>query len=248
MTDTSNERAINLAEPLEAIVADADVIVHATVLRAEPDVAGDADRFGAQDAVVLVDEVLKGDLTPGEVNVAKPDSAYYLTARADAPAAGRHRGLFVLRAGPDGLSLFGYHGVHDDAHRPEFDRLLAGLPGDVAPPTDAEILELAARADAIVVGAAVASGPVDFRRGATEYTAAATVEVHDVLQGELAEAELPVIRGRAVFAIGARWGFPTDLPTIGVYFLDTTATPAVVLNPVDPFLYQPRAVAQVLAR
>lgn len=249
MSDASSEQAINLAEPLDQIVAEAELIVHGSVVSAEPAAAGgDAGEYPPQTAVVRVDEVLKGAAPVGDLEVAKPASAYYVTAEPAAASPGRHAGLFVLRAGADGTpELFGYQGVHDDRQRQEFDRLLAGLPQQVAPPSDADIRALAARADAVVVGPATADGPVDFRLGDTEYTAAARVDVQDVLQGDLAPGELQVIRGRNVFEVGGRWGFPTDIPNVGVYFLDLSSEPAVVLNPVDPFRYQARAVARALS-
>lgn len=240
----SDDGAVNLAEPLEQIVAEADLIVRGDVVAV--DVAVDSDgaddgagEFGPQTASVAVDTVLKGDARVGELTIVKPRSAYRLEV-------GRS-GVFVLQVTGDGApTLFGYHGVHDARRFPEFERVLAGLPRLVPPPTDEEIRALAARADAIVVGPAVADGPVDFALGEHEYTAAARIDVQDVIAGDVPLGELPVLRRVSVFEVGARWGFPTDAPNPGVYFLDTSTVPAAVLNPIDPFQYQARAVRRAL--
>lgn len=247
MTNDTDEQAINLAEPLEEIVSQAALIVRGAVLSADP-VAPIADgRYPPQTAVVRIDEVLKGSADSAELTIAKPDSAYYLTAdAADVEPDAELDGLFALGVTDGVPTLIGYHGVHDARQRPEFDRLLAGLPGDVPAPTEAEIRALAEQADAVVAGPAVAEGPIDFGHGDAEFTAAAVVDVQEVLAGEATLGKLHVIRGRNVFEVGARWGFPTDIPNIGVYFLDLSSEPAVVLNPIDPFRYQARAVSRAL--
>ena len=75
---------------------------------------------------------------------------------------------------------------------------------------------------------------------------AATVAVDKVVRGEVAR---PSSRSCASCSISAPgWGFPTDVPMFGVYFLDTSDSPAAVLDPVDPSLYQPRLVERVLDR
>jgi len=239
------DRAIDPAEPIDAIAEQAVTLVEGSVVAADPELSGEGP-FEAQSAVIAVRRVLKGDAAAGEITVAKPESGYFLTADPSDPSPqARTAGLFAL----DGEGhLVGYVGVYSAEAVPQFERVLAGLPADVPAPTTAQVGEWAAAADTVVIGWVDAVGqPVEFSYGPAQYAKSGTLHVDAVLAGELADAELAVVRGPSVFEVGAKWGFRTDNSfASGVFFLDTSSSPAVVLNGAAPWQVSERAARQAL--
>lgn len=117
----------------------------------------------------------------------------------------------------------------------EIERVLAGLPRIDDPPRSDQIRELASQADAVFYG------DVTSKDGTT-----GRAVVLKVIQGEL-PGEIDVIAPPEDDQPGGPWRFPTGQPTSGVMFVKKQGDAWAVLNPSDPYLYQPGDVGAALS-
>jgi hypothetical protein len=246
------DQATDPAEPITELVADADLIVTGTVLEVAPAIgATDAPAFARQTATIEVQSTLKGDVTPGKLAIAKPESSYFLADASDAPSDRKARsgGIFVLRNTGDTPTLFGYVGVHDHEFAAQwFARALAGLPATLPPPTRDQLAEWVTRADVIVFAAATGdAGSVETRTPRLDWAAAGTLEPIEVLKGELA-GPVEVTRGPQPALPGGTWAFPVQKERTGVFFLDTSSRPPTVINTAAPWDVATTQVKQLLRR
>lgn len=254
-TDTTTERpvsggdqATDPAEPIENLVADAELIVTGSVIDVDPSVdTTDAATFDAQTATIEVESVLKGDVAPGKLTISKPESPYFLASATPGSSKGRSGGIFVLRNVGDTPTLFGHVGVHDHEFAPQwFSRVLAGLPVRLPSPTRDQLVEWVAAADVIVFAAATGdAGSVESRTPRLDWASAGTLEPIEVLKGELA-GPVDVVRGPQPSLPGGTWGFPVQQERTGVFFLDTSSGPATVLNTAAPWDVNAHQVRQLL--
>lgn len=243
------DEATDPAEPIKELAADADLIVAGSVIEVEPSSnATNAQTFGPQTATIAVESTLKGDVEPGKLTITKPESPYFLVeasgARNDRKA--RSGGIFVLRDTGDTPTLFGYVGVHDHEFAPQwFDRVLAGLPPKLPPPTNDQLAEWVTRSDVIVFAAATGdAGRVEMRTPRLDWAAAGTLEPIEVLKGDLA-GRIEVARGPQPTLPGGTWAFPVQKERTGVFFLDMSSEPPKVINtaaPWDAFSHQVRRI------
>ncbi|MDQ3790218.1 MAG: hypothetical protein M3422_23620 [Actinomycetota bacterium] len=245
------DHATDPAEPITALVADADLIVTGTVVEVTPTTDADAGTFGPQTAAIEVEAVLKGGAGPGKLAITKPESAYFLVEPADATSdrKGRSGGVFVLRNTGDTPTLLGHVGVHDHEFAQQwFTRALAGLPTKLPPPTNAQLTEWATRADVIVFAAATGdAGRVETRTPRLDWAEAGTLEPIEVLKGELA-GPTAVVRGPQPTLPGGTWGFPVQKERTGVFFLDTAGGTPTVINTAAPWDVTATQVRQLLRR
>ena len=236
----------NLAEPISELVAAADLIVVGTVESVDSPVANaeEEEEFPAQQAVVKVGDVLKGD-PQSTITVTKPDGTwFYLSDHAEASHDAKHEGIFVLKAAGETYDLFGYVGVHDDsAAARKFDRVLAGLPENAPAASREQLAEWAAQADIIVFARARGTeGDVALHTPRVDFSAAATLTPIEVLKGEMPEP-LEVVQGDQPDVPGGTWGFPvTDQGQTGVYFIDTSSGTPTVINTTEPSVINRRQV------
>jgi hypothetical protein len=246
------DEATDPAEPIQELVADADLIVTGSVIEVEPSInainATNAQTFDPQTATIAVESTLKGDVEPGKLTITKPESPYFLAGASDARNDRKVRsgGIFVLRDTGDKPTLFGYVGVHDHEFAPQwFDRVLAGLPPKLPPPTNDQLSEWAARSDVIVFAAATGdAGRVEMRTPRLDWAEAGTLEPIEVLKGDLA-GHIEVARGPQPTLPGGTWAFPVQKERTGVFFLDMSSEPPTVINtaaPWDVFSHQVRRI------
>lgn len=247
------DQATDPAEPITALVADADLIVTGTVVEATPSADADAEArtFGPQTATIEVETTLKGGAAPGKLEIAKPESSYFLVEPADATSdrKGRSGGVFVLRNTGDTPTLLGYVGVHDHEFAPQwFARALAGLPAKLPPPTSAQLTEWVTTADVIVFAAATGDADrVETRTPRLDWAGAGTLEPIEVLKGEL-PGPTAVVRGPQPTLPGGTWGFPVQKERTGVFFLDTSGGTPTVVNTAAPWDVTVTQVRQLLRR
>ena len=247
----SGDHATDPAEPITQLVADADLIVTGTVIDVTPAAGTDAQTYGPQTATIEVQSTLKGDLAPGKLAIAKPESSYYLVEAADASSDRKARpgGVFVLRNTGDTPTLLGHVGVHDHEFAAQwFARALAGLPAKLPPPTTDQLEEWVARADVIVFAAATGDADrVETRTPRLDWAEAGTLEPIEVLKGELT-GPVDVARGPQPAQPGGTWAFPVQKERTGVFFLDTTSGQPTVLNTAAPWDVATVQVKQLLRR
>lgn len=247
------DQATDPAEPITALVADADLIVRGTVVEVAPSADADADArtYGPQTATIEVESTLKGDVAPGKLAITKPESSYYLAEAADAPSDRKARsgGIFVLRNTGDTPTLFGHVGVHDHEFAAQwFARVLAGMPAKLPPPTNNQLAEWVTRADVIVFAAATgAADRVETRTPRLDWAEAGTLEPIEVLKGEL-PGPIEVARGPQPTLPGGTWAFPVQKERTGVFFLDTSSQPPTVINTAAPWDVPAVQVRQLLRR
>ncbi|WP_141780551.1 hypothetical protein [Nocardioides albertanoniae] len=251
-TDSHSDQATNKAESIADLVAEADLIVRGTVTKAAPAIDdNDASTFEAQSATIAVDKVLKGDARPGNLEISKPDSAYYLTSEADpdGPARGRFAGTFVLKTESGTPTLFGYVGVHDDAYAPQaFARVLAHLPERRPAATTKQLSAWAKDADLIVYGSAFGDADhVTDRTPRLNLSDHASIEPIEVLKGDLG-SNIDVAQGPQPSEPGGTWSFPIgkDDFLVGVYFIDTSGATPTVINTATPVGVNRRRVEKLL--
>ncbi|OLF14202.1 hypothetical protein BLA60_03410 [Actinophytocola xinjiangensis] len=243
----SGDRATNPAEPIPALVADADLIVTGTITDTTPaDGAGDA--YGPQTATIEVTATLKGDPAPDKLSITKPESSYFLVdaAHASGDRKARSGGVFVLRDGGDAPTLFGHVGVHDHEFAAQwFARALAGLPATLPPPTSDQLREWVAMADVIVFAAATGdAGSVETSTPRLDWAPTGTLEPIEALKGEL-PGPVAVTRGPQPAQPGGTWAFPVQQERTGVFFLDTSGQ-LTVINTAAPWDVSPVQVRQLL--
>lgn len=248
--ETTTDEATDPAEAIKQLVADADLIVTGSVIEVEPSVnATDAQTFGPQTATIEVGSTLKGDVEPGKLIIAKPESRYFLAEASDAPSDRKARagGIFVLKYAGDTPTLFGYVGVHDHEFAPQwFDRVLAGLPPKLPPPTDDQLSEWVVSADVIVFAAATGdAGRVELRTPRLDWAEAGTLEPIEALKGDLA-GPIEVVRGSQPTLPGGTWAFPVQKERTGVFFLDMSTEPPTVINTAAPWDVVPLQVRRLL--
>lgn len=246
------DEATDPAEPIKELVEDADLIVTGSVIEVEPSIdATNAQTFEPQTATIEVESTLKGDVEPGKLVIAKPESPYLLVEASDAPndRNARSGGIFVLRDTGDTPTLFGHVGVHDHEFAPQwFARALAGLPAKLPPPTNDQLSEWVARSDVIVFAAATGdAGRVETRTPRLDWAEAGTLEPIEVLKGELA-GPIEVARGPQPSLPGGTWAFPVQKERTGVFFLDMSSDPPTVVNTAAPWDVFARQVRQLLPR
>ena len=246
------DQATDPAEPITALVADADLIVTGTVVEVAPPVdATGARTYGPQTATIEVAATLKGDAAPEKLAITKPESSYYLAEAEDAPSDRKARagGVLVLRNTGGTPTLLGHVGVHDHEFAPQwFARVLAGLPAKLPPPANDQLAEWVDRADVIVFAAATGdAGSVETRTPRLDWAATGTLEPIEVLKGELAGATA-VARGPQPTLPGGTWGFPVQKERTGVFFLDTSGPSPTVLNTAAPWDVTATQVRQLLRR
>lgn len=243
------DRATDPAEPIPALVADADLIVTGTVSAVARAVDADERTFGQQTATIEVRSTLKGDPAPEKLSITKPESSYFLVEAADASSDRRARsgGVFVLRNTGGTPTLLGHVGVHDHEFAAQwFARALAGLPATLPPPTTDQLREWVARADVVVFAAVTGdAGRVETRTPRLDWAEAGTLEPIEVLKGELA-GPVEVARGPQPTVPGGTWAFPVQKERTGVFFLDTSSGPATVINTAAPWDVAPVQVRQLL--
>ena len=243
------DQATDPAEPITALVADADLIVTGTVVDAAPAADVGTRTFGPQTATIEVETALKGGAGPGKLAITKPESSYFLVEPADATSdrKGRYGGVFVLRDTGDTPTLHGHVGVHDHEFASQwFARALAGLPAKLPPPTNAQLAEWVDRADVIVFAAATGdAGRVETRTPRLDWAEAGTLEPIEVLKGELA-GPTAVARGPQPTLPGGTWGFPVQKERTGVFFLDTSGGTPTVINTAAPWDVAVTQVRQLL--
>lgn len=246
------DEATDPAEPIKDLVADADLIVTGSVIEVEPSInATSATTFDSQTATIEVVSTLKGDVAPGKLAITKPESPYFLAEVADASSDRKARsgGIFVLRDTGDTPTLFGHVGVHDHEFAPQwFDRVLAGLPTKLPPPTKEQLAEWVASADVIVFAAATGdAGRVELRTPRLDWAEAGTLEPIEVLKGELA-GPIEVARGPQPSVPGGTWAFPVQKERTGVFFIDMSSESPTVINTAAPWDVSAHQVRQLLGR
>lgn len=244
------DEATDPAEPIKELVADADLIVTGSVIEVEPSInATNAQTFDPQTAMIEVESTLKGDVEPGKLAITKPESPYFLAEASDAPSDRKARsgGIFVLRDTGDTPTLFGHVGVHDHEFAPQwFERVLAGLPAKLPPPTNDQLAEWVARSDVIVFAAATGdAGRVETRTPRLDWAEAGTLEPIEVLKGDLA-GPIDVARGPQPSLPGGTWAFPVQKERTGVFFLDMSSEPPTVINTAAPWDVYAHQVRQLL--
>jgi hypothetical protein len=244
--------ATDPAEPIKDLVAAADLIVTGSVIEVAPSInATNAQTFGPQTATIEVESTLKGDVQPGKLTITKPESPYVLAGASDAShdRKARSGGIFVLRDTGDTPTLFGYVGVHDhEFARQWFERVLAGLPAKLPPPTNDQLSEWVARSHVIVFAAATgAAGRVEMRTPRLDWAEAGTLEPIEVLKGDLA-GQIEVVRGPQPSLPGGTWAFPVQKERTGVFFLDMKSKPPMVINTAAPWDVYAHQVRQLLRR
>jgi hypothetical protein len=248
----ATDKATDPAEPITELVAAADLVVTGSVIEVTPAVDEPGARtFGAQTATIEVQAGLKGDVAPGKLVIAKPESSYFLTEASDARGDRKARsgGIFVLRNTGDTPTLFGHVGVHDHEFAPQwFARALAGLPATLPPPTTAQLTEWVDRADVVVFAAATGdAGRVETRTPRLDWAGAGTLEPIEVLKGDL-PGSVEVVRGPQPELPGGTWAFPVQKERTGVFFLDTSTSPATVINTAAPWDVFAQQVRRLLGR
>jgi hypothetical protein len=249
-SETTTDQATDPAEPIKELVADADLIVTGSVIEVEPSInATNARTFDPQTATIEVEATLKGDVEPGKLTITKPQSPYFLAEGSDAPndRKARSGGIFVLRATGDTPTLFGHVGVHDHEFAPQwFERVLAGLPAKLPPPTKDQLSEWVARSAVIVFAAATGdAGRVELRTPRLDWAEAGTLEPIEVLKGDLA-GHIEVARGPQPSLPGGTWAFPVQKERTGVFFLDMSSEPPTIINTAAPWDVHAHQVRQLL--
>jgi hypothetical protein len=244
------DAATDPAEPITDLVANADLIVTGSVIEVDPAIdATDTSTFAAQTATIEVSAAMKGDVPPGKLTIAKPESAYFLAEATDASSDRKARsgGVFVLRNTGDTPTLFGYVGVHDHEFAQQwFERVLAGLPVKLPPPTKDELTQWVSTSDVIVFGAATGdAGRVETHTPRLDWADAGTVEPIEVLKGDL-PGPVAASRGPQPSLPGGTWGFPVQTERTGVFFLDTSSGQPVVVNTAAPWDVNIHQVRQLL--
>jgi hypothetical protein len=244
------DQATDPAEPIENLVADADLIVTGSVIEVDPAIdATGAETFDSQTATIEVESTLKGAVEPGKLAITKPESPYFLAEASDASSDRKARsgGIFVLKDTGDTPTLFGYVGVHDHEFAPQwFDRALAGLPVKLPPPTKDQLTEWVAGADVIVFAAATGdAGRVETRTPRLDWAEAGTLEPIEVLKGELT-GPVDVARGPQPSLPGGTWAFPVQKERTGVFFLDMSGEQPTVINTAAPWDVPAQQVKQLL--
>lgn len=227
----------NPAERVSVLVDSADLIVRGTIESVDAPVANaDDEEFPAQQAVVTVSEVLKGD-AQSSITVVKPEGTwYYLSEYPEASYDAKHEGVFVLKAAGDAYDLFGYVGVHDDLGAwQKFDRVLAGLSEDALGATEEQLAAWTAQADIIVFASAQGTeAGIAVHAPRVDFSTTATLTAIEVLKGEMPEP-LDVVRGEQPDVPGGTWWFPVkDEGQVGVYFIDTSSGTPTVINTTQP--------------
>lgn len=248
--ETTTDAATDPAEPIKELVADADLIVTGSVIEVEPSIDDtSAQTFDAQTATIEVESTVKGDVEPGKLTIAKPESSYFLAEASDASSDRKARsgGIFVLRDTGDTPTLLGHVGVHDHEFAPQwFDRVLADLPVKLPPPTKDQLEEWVAGADVIVFAAATGDASrVETRTPRLDWAEAGTLEPIEVLKGELT-GPVAVARGPQPSLPGGTWAFPVQKERTGVFFLDMSSAPPTVINTAAPWDVQAQQVRQLL--
>jgi hypothetical protein len=246
------DEATDPAEPIKNLVAEADLIVTGSVIEVDPSVdATDATTFDSQTATIEVESTLKGDVAPGKLAIAKPESPYFLAEASDASSDRKARsgGIFVLRNIGDTPTLFGHVGVHDHEFAPQwFARVLGGLPDKLPPPTRDQLAEWVASSDVIVFAAATGdAGRVEMRTPRLDWAEAGTLKPIEVLKGDLA-GPIDVARGPQPSLPGGTWAFPVQKERTGVFFLDMSNNPPTVINTAAPWDVFTHQVRQLLKR
>jgi hypothetical protein len=244
------DKATDPAEPINALVGEANLIVTGSVIEVEPSInATNAQTFGQQTATIEVESTLKGDVKPGKLAVTKPESSYFLAAGGDAGSDrnARSGGIFVLRDTGANPTLFGHVGVHDHEFAPQwFARVLAGLPAKLPPPTNEQLAEWAARANVIVFAAATGDAArIETHTPRLDWAGAGTLEPIEVLKGNLA-GRVAVARGPQPTLPGGSWAFPVQKERTGVFFLDMSSQPPTVINTAAPWDVAPNQVKRIL--
>lgn len=203
--------------------------LEATLARSTAAVTGELIGAGGEPATLRIAEVLGGDLTPGtEVIVSPPDSIPGVVDRTNAS------GTWFLNETGDGHAVLP---VDPGLWSPrEVRRVLAGLPRVDAPPSPAELRELAERVDAVVYADITSEDGVRGR-----------AKILKSLHGETPD-ELDVVAPSQGGAPGGPWRFHTGPVSAPAFlFLDREGRDWIVRNPSDPYLYLPGTVEDALS-